>query len=106
MKWFYVCVRLTLMMTFCMLLAFARPHSYTPPNGFVPDEKTAIRIAEAVLTPIYGERQIESERPFIATLRGDVWAVTGYLPPGTLGGVAEIRISKKSGKILSVTHGA
>ena len=28
---------------------------YVPKNGFVPDEKTAIKIAEAVLFPIYGE---------------------------------------------------
>ena len=27
-------------------------HSYAPKDGFVPDEKTAVRIAEAVLTPI------------------------------------------------------
>jgi hypothetical protein len=80
--------------------------SPAPPNGFVPNAETAIRIAEAVWIPIYGEKQIESEKPFKATLRDDVWIVTGTdLPEGSLGGVAEAHISKRDGCILRVTHG-
>ena len=38
----------------------AEKHSHVPPNGFVPDSETAIRIASAVWTPIYGEKhQVE-----------------------------------------------
>jgi hypothetical protein len=37
---------------------------YAPKDGFVPDAKTAVKIAEAVLIPVYGENKIESERPF------------------------------------------
>jgi hypothetical protein len=82
-----------------------------PRNGYVPDEKTAIRIAEAVLSPIYGEDVIVHERPFRATLNGDVWIVTGTLErpkqPGAVrvGGVAEIRIDMRTAAILSHTHG-
>lgn len=77
---------------------------YTPKNGFVPDEATAVRVAEAVLTPIYGETQIASERPFSAQLKGDVWIVSGHLP-NAFGGVAEIRISKRTCQVISVSHG-
>jgi hypothetical protein len=80
--------------------------SYVPPNGFVPDAATAARIAEAVWIPIYGAERIAKEKPFKATLKGDVWTVTGKdLPPGTLGGVAEAEVSKRDGRILRVIHG-
>jgi hypothetical protein len=79
--------------------------SFRPKDGFVPDEKTAVRVAEAVLSPIYGEEKILSERPFSAKLKGDVWTVTGSLPEGMAGGVAEVKISKRTGEILGVTHG-
>src|SRR5579862_4871288 len=47
---------------------------------YVPDEQTAIRIAESVLIQRYGRDQIESEKPLTATLRDTVWTVTGTLP--------------------------
>lgn len=53
-----------------------------PENGFVPDEKTAIRIAEAVVAARYGERTMIGDRPFTARLRGDVWTVVGSDPCG------------------------
>ena len=49
-----------------------RTFSYSPPNGFVPDQTTATSIAEAVWIPIWGEESIRAERPFVATLDGDV----------------------------------
>lgn len=85
--------------------ASSSEHSYVPPNGFVPDENTAIRIAEAVLSPIYGEKRVSQERPFTATLKNGVWTVEGHLPSGyNLGGVAEVQISKVDGRVLRVTH--
>ena len=79
--------------------------SYIPANGFVPDEATAGRIAEAVWTPIWGEEHIRAEKPFVATLNGDVWTVRGTLKAGFPGGVAEAEISKRDGRILRVAHG-
>ena len=35
-----------------------------PANGFVPDETTATKIAEAVLIPVFGEKRIAAGRPF------------------------------------------
>lgn len=89
--------------------------SYKPPSGFVPDSRTAIAIAEAVLIPVYGKEHIEGERPFTATLKHDVWIIEGtlYCPDGKggmkttdcLGGVAVVRISKSDGCIRYMLHG-
>ncbi len=80
-------------------------HRVKPVAGFVPDEATAIKIAEAVLIPIYGEEQITRERPFQATLNGKTWVVRGTLHGGGFGGVAVAEISKEDGRILRVSHG-
>jgi len=34
---------------------------YRPADGCVPDAITAVKIAEAVLIPVYGKKQIASE---------------------------------------------
>jgi hypothetical protein len=82
--------------------------NWVPDKGFVPDERTAIRIAEAVWIPIYGEKVIAAERPFRAKLEDGVWLVTGSLdcPAGVLcmGGTASARISRRDGKVLKVMH--
>ena len=83
----------------------AEPHSYKPPNGFVPDSATAVRVAVAVWIPIYGETHITAEQPFVATLKDGVWTVTGTLPRGyNRGGVAMAKIAKSDGRILFVAH--
>jgi NTF2 fold immunity protein len=70
----------------------------------------AVKVGEAVLMPAYGEKRIAGERPFKATLQGDVWTVEGTLhcdgPPGEtcLGGTAIVKISKTSGTILFMLH--
>jgi hypothetical protein len=46
-----------------------------PKGGFVPDEKTSIRVAEAILPPICGEECVVHQRPFSATLTKGVWIV-------------------------------
>jgi len=70
----------------------------------VLDEASAVKVAENVLVTTYGRKQVESERPYTATLSGNVWVVYGYLPPGWVGGVAVVKIDKRNGRILSVTH--
>jgi hypothetical protein len=87
---------------------------YKPKAGFVPDSKTAVAVAEAVLVPVYGKEQIEGERPFTATLKHDVWTIGGTLNcfdakgAGTKdcdGGVAVVKISKGDGRVLYMLHG-
>jgi hypothetical protein len=96
-----------------LFLGTALGHAYTPSNGYVPDEATAVRIAEAVLIPVYGEKQIESERPFTARLKKGVWTVAGTLKcsdgkggftTDCVGGVATVEISKQDARIISMIH--
>jgi len=85
-----------------------------PSRGYVPDATTAVKIGEAVLVPVFGEKRIAAERPFHATLEGDVWSVEGtlYCPDGTLstttqmckGGTAVVKLSKTDARILFMMH--
>ena len=68
---------------------------------FVPDEATAIRIAEAVLTPIHGQVQVEAQRPYsVSSPTKDYWAVEGSKVQ--IGGGFLVVIKKKSGCIVTV----
>lgn len=87
--------------------------SYVPVGGYVPNAAVAVKIAEAVLIPVYGEKQIASERPFHATLKDDVWTVAGTLtcPDGKggtttmcVGGTAAVKLSKLDARILFMIH--
>ena len=79
-------------------------HSFIPEQGFVPDENTAIKIAEAVWLPIYGD-SIYNKKPFVASLKDGVWVVQGSLSKHLLGGVPVAEISKENGAVLRVSHG-
>ena len=81
----------------------------------VPDEATAVKLAEEALRRIYGQKVIESEKPFTATLTNGVWHVGGTLycedehgarvTVGCRGGVAEADIKQSNGRILKTQHG-
>jgi NTF2 fold immunity protein of polymorphic toxin system component len=108
--------RITLMISlFAALIAtvYGQPQrmpSVKPKEGFVPNAETAVKVGEAVLMPVYGEKQIFGERPFKAALHGDVWTVEGTLHCGGQpdtechGGTAVVKISKTSGQILYMMH--
>lgn len=73
--------------------------------NYVPNEETAIKIAEAIWLPIYGEK-IYNQKPYIVSLVNDsIWVVTGTLAENKRGGVAYIEIQKKDCKVLKVIHG-
>jgi NTF2 fold immunity protein len=79
--------------------------SYRPKVGVVPNEKTAASIAEAILIPIYGDKQIQSQKPFRVTLHNNVWLIEGALPdPPQQGGNFVLRLSKVNGEVLFITH--
>jgi len=92
-----------------LVLAQQDKHSYKPEGGYVSDAATAIKVAEAVLVPIYGEETISKEKPLKAELKDGAWIVEGTLhcPEGEIckGGVATIEISKDDCRILRVSHG-
>jgi hypothetical protein len=102
-----------LILFFVILSASSFGQGYKPKSGYVPDPETAVKIAEAVLIPVFGQKQIESERPFVAQLKDGVWTVDGTLhcPDGKGGtttscdgGTAEVRIAKNDGRVLSMSH--
>ena len=86
----------------------------TPLPMKVPDEPTAVSLAEKEFVKVYGKRVVESERPFSATLSHGVWHVSGTLycrdvkgnvTIGTcLGGTAEGDIRQSDGKVLLILH--
>ena len=115
-----MCVLVFGTLLFAMTSQTPAEQNYKPQAGYVPDSTTAIKIAEAVLIPVYGEKTIASEQPFKATLKDDVWTVEGTLncagdestvAPGEKslhicdGGVALVEISKRDSHILRMTHG-
>ncbi len=72
-------------------------------ENFVPDEATALRVAEAIWLPIYGDG-IFKKQPFVATLvNGTVWKVSGTLNTQK-GGVPYIEIQKCTCEVLAVTN--
>jgi hypothetical protein len=77
---------------------------YVPPEGMVPDTKTAIAIARVVLVRHYGERQVQNQQPLRATMSEGVWTVEGTLPPAMAGGVATIRIRRSDAAIIFLGH--
>ena len=103
----------TLIITITLLLfapwAYSQPpaeHNYKPPQGYVPDAATAIKIAVAVWEPIYGQEQISQQKPYKAVLINGVWKVEATLPKQyTAGGVTVAEIAKDDGRILRVSHG-
>ena len=77
---------------------------HVPPDGFVPTAEVAVRIAEAVLAPVYGEQLIALQRPLKATLKGETWFVVGTIAENRMGGVAEVEIAKGDGRIIRMVH--
>lgn len=71
---------------------------------YVPNQETAIKIAEAIWLPLYGE-SIYEKKPYKATLiDNNIWRVEGTLDSEKIGGVPIIEIQKKDCKVLKVTH--
>jgi hypothetical protein len=87
------------------LLSHIKKHNVKPQEGYVPDEETAIAIAVAIWRPIYGKKEIEKQKPYNAILKDGIWFVSGSLPKGWLGGVAEAEIIRENGKIIRISHG-
>ena len=115
------------MKTFCTLVAFlatsivsssvlggptasdtlkenANMAGFQPREGMVPDAPTAVAIAIAVWNPVYGEKEIASERPYSAVLRRGEWTVTRRMSDSWVGGAPTAVISKKDGRVIKIYH--
>ena len=79
--------------------------SVEPRQGFVPTQEAAVQVADAVAVAQYGEGTISRERPLKARLFGTTWFVMGTLhPEGAYGGTVVVKLSKKDGRVLFMTH--
>jgi len=72
-----------------------------PAAGYVPDSVTAIKIAEAVMGGLYGQKKTRSLRPFTATLDDGVWIVMRRCKSWCVGINSIVKVSKQDGRILS-----
>lgn len=82
------------------------PAVFERPGGLVPDEQTAINIAEAILFPIYGEKTIRGEKPYVVKLADGKWTIDGSMPKdkNVVGGTFHIVISQKDARVLEIGH--
>ena len=84
-------------------------------SNAIPDEKTALKVAEAVLLAAYGEEILSiagQSMTFDVTTDkfGRTWIIKGVFPDPpsgylSVGGVPEVIIRMRDGKVLQITHG-
>jgi hypothetical protein len=94
-----------LLLFICSSFMFINHSTQSDPirDGYVPDEMTAIKIAEAIWLPIYGN-EIYKYKPFKAKLiGGKVWEIYGTVYTQK-GGSPIAKIRKSDCKIIEVTH--
>ena len=77
--------------------------AFLPENGVIGEPETAVAVAVAIWSAIYGP-EAASYPDYSATLSNGIWHVTGSLPEGHIGGVPYARIKKSNGKVLGITH--
>jgi hypothetical protein len=95
---------LLLLLLLLPALSLADGNNYVPANGAIPDQATALRVAEAILEAAYGKIEIARGEPFTATLKGDVWVVQGTIPAGWVGGAGYVEIEKSKGCVVQIGH--
>jgi len=71
----------------------------------IKDKVTAIAVAEPILFKIYGKKNIVNERPYESYHIDGYWYIGGTLPKNSKGGVFEIIISSKDGRVIKLIHG-
>lgn len=75
-------------------------------DGFVPNEETAAKIAEAIWLPVFGEEGVIDYKPYQVELKdGKIWIVRGTRKIPALGTLPYIEIQKSDCKILRISHG-
>jgi hypothetical protein len=96
------------MVAFAVLSGQVTPRrSVVPSEGFVPDPGTAIKIAEAVIGPVYGQAIVTNQRPYKAKLLNGKWIVRGdptERDTSYVGGYVEVHINKTNACIMFMTH--
>ena len=70
----------------------------------IPNKKTAIAIAEALLAPCYGQKHVNKYKPYEAILSDSIWYLTGSLPFGVDGGTPVLSIQKRDCRVIEFGH--
>ena len=73
-------------------------------GGVVSDKETAIRIAEAILFPVYGENAIRGQRPYQVTLNDGKWTVDGTVRPSFVGGSFHVVILQRDARVVEIGY--
>jgi hypothetical protein len=108
-------VILVILMSSCLMKNINKSNSdyIKHKEDCVPNEEAAIKIAEAIWYPIYGE-SIYEKKPYEITQKNGIWIVRGTIQRPkitdttitiTCGGVPYIEIRKADCKILKICHG-
>lgn len=71
----------------------------------INDEVSAISVAEPILFSSYGKENILKQRPYKIGKVQNYWVIYGSHPKPQIGGIFEIIINSKTGRIVKVTHG-
>lgn len=92
-----------LMCSFWAIGQQASSHRVT--GNLVVHADTAKAIAKAVAEETYGPEVISGQMPLVAVRKDSIWHISGRLPPGVPGGVVEVWVSVRDGRVLRLTHG-
>ncbi|MCB2377986.1 YbbC/YhhH family protein [Hymenobacter sp. BT635] len=71
----------------------------------LPDQATAVAVAEPIVFRVYGKANIVRQRPYEVYRIDGFWYISGTLPAGCDGGVFEIILNAKTSEVLKLTHG-
>jgi len=95
----------SLLLFFCSLNVFSQIEKEH--KDYVPDSTTAMNIALAVWTPIYGKEFIDKHKFHYAVLDKDskIWIVFVSLSEESFGGSIDAKIAKYDGRIISIGLG-
>jgi hypothetical protein len=100
-----------ILITFCSILvsfAFAQgnQNAKTSPFAVIQDSVTAIKVAEAILLPMYGEKNFKQYLPLRAYLKEErIWVVESSNKYEFLGSTPNIELQRSDCKVLKIAKG-
>lgn len=87
----------------CISIAAVSSKENEQQINYVPNEATAIKVAEAVWLGMWEEKVVNQNKPFHATLEAGVWHVSGTKPAAaTKGGTIHMKLQANDCKVLEV----
>lgn len=85
--------------------ALANDADRSSSDTLIKNSESAVSIAETILVNLYGKAIINSEKPFECYLVDGYWYLRGTLPKNYTGGVFEMIMSAKDGRVVKLVHG-